>query len=594
MIKYKTRDDALKAVKQDGKLLEFVESRFRDDEEIVSMALKHGGDLTYASARLHNDPTLILEEARHRRGFEFNFDKALFCAKRDLKIAQKFTKLYSSSDEFQILLKLHYSDKYLAPIKKYNFMTPKGLQKALSSYRKQQIKIARDIYVKGYDHEYVDEYMEPDRSATGLLWQAVWLREEGLPFSNIIEYFPECIAYEKEVIDKYCSGRLSGSYPERLLSSLLSILGVDFSREQTFSWATNILEGEGKRSFKRYDFYIPSLNTIIEVHGSQHYGGGFEYLGGRSLEEERENDKQKEQLAKANGIKHYIVINALSSTLSFIKESVVSNAEFTSLFDISEIDWDEVEAGTVAKEKTDISFPLYEEKALRCAEWVNIIKTTLIPADYTALKSTKREIENTDSQELLDNIRNAFPSAGGLYPHELSILKEAHHYRYPLSEKRIPDKWYYDYGIGDVRVYFEKLLQGGFLTLGDVRSSIEHSTLPVIKRTLTEYGLSTKGKKAELVEVLLNNIPHDKLDQLFPQKYLQLTEKGKSELEDNPYILTKGGCGLSIWTLNRITHAFPNDDIDYILSMFSNNPRRFLKYLSEDERKALGIKYTEH
>ena len=378
------------------------------------------------------------------------------------------------------------------------------------------------------------------------------------------------------------------------MNSLLTILGVDFAREQTFPWSKNVIGEDGKNSSKRYDFYIPSMSAIIEVHGSQHYGGGFEYLGGRSLEEEQANDKQKEQLAKANGIKHYIVINALSSTLSFIKESILASTEFTSLFDLSGIDWDVVEAGTVTKVKTDVSFPLYESMASRSAAWVDVIKSSLIKSDYIALESTKRKIENTVSPELQENIKNAFPTANGLYPHELLMLKEAHYYRYPLGEKHIPGKWYYDYGIGDVSVYFEKLLQNGFLAVGDLRSAVEHSTVPVIKRVLIEHGLPTKGKKAELVELLLSSVPHDVLEPLFPERYLELTESGRKELDDTPYILTKNSYGLSIWSLNRIANAFPNDDIDYILEQYNSNPRRFLKYLTEDDRQMLGITYTEH
>lgn len=596
MSRYKTREEAIIAVKADGRQLYDVDSRFKDDEEIVRLALKHGGILGHASVRLQNDPAFIVEEVKHGDGFEFNFDKALFCAKQDLALAKKLTPVYKKSDEFQIELRLHYGESYVTPIRKYNFMSPDELRAALRLYREKQVKLAREIYVQGYDSDYIQEHEELYVFAghSALQWGAVSLREEGKPFSDILEHYPSQIEYEKRAIDAYCSESLSGSYPERLMNSLLTILGVDFAREQTFTWSTNVIGEDGKNSSKRYDFYIPSMSAIIEVHGSQHYGGGFEYLGGRSLEEEQANDKQKEQLAKDNGIKHYIIINALSSTLSFIKESILSSTEFTSLFDLSGVDWDEVEAGTVTKVKTDVSFPLYESMVSRSAAWVDVIKASLIKSDYIALESTRRKIENTVSPELQENIKNAFPSTNGLYPHELLMLKEAHYYRYPLGEKHIPGKWYYDYGIGDVSVYFEKLLQNGFLTVGDLRSAVEHSTLPVIKRVLTEHGLSTKGKKAELVKLLLSNVPHDVLDPLFPEKYLELTEYGRKELDDNQYILTKNSYGLSIWSLNRIANAFPNDDIEYILEQYNSNPRRFLKYLTEDDRQMLGITYTEH
>lgn len=585
MSKYKTREEAIKAVKVDGRRLSSVDSRFQDDDEVVRLALKHGGRLSDASARLQNDPNFIMEEVKSRDGFEINFEKALFCAKQDLTLARKLTeKLYKKSDEYQIELKIKYGEKYLAPIHKYNLMSPDELRIALRSYRENQVEKSRNIYVKGYDYNYLQKHEEIYVLSNyfSLQMGAVALREEGKPFSDILEHYSGQIKYAKKQIELYCSKKIKGSYPERFMSSLLTVLGVDFAREQTFPWATNVIGENGKNSFKRYDFYIPSMSVIIEVHGSQHYSGGFEYLGGRSLEEECANDQYKEQLAKDNGIKHYIVINALSSTSSFIKDSILTNLEFTSLFDLSNIDWNEVESGTVTKVKLDVSFPFYESIARRSAEWIDIIKTSLIPSDYIALESTKRKAENTVSKELLKNIKKSYPSANGLYPHELLMLREAHYYRYPLREKRLPEYWYYQYGIGDVSVYFEKLLQDGFLTVGDVRSSIEHSTLPVIKRVLSDYGLSTKGKKDDLVELLLNNVSHDILNSLFPEKYLELTEYGRKELNDNPYILIKDSDGTSIWTLNRLAHAFPNEDINDILQQYKSHPGRFRKYLSKD------------
>lgn len=596
MSRYKTREEALKAVKSDGRKLFDVDSRFKDDEEIVKLALKHGGSLDHASARLKNDPTFILEEAKQGNIFQFNFDKALFCAKQDLSLAKELTTIYKKSDEFQIELRLHYGDSYLTPIRKYNLMSTDELHSALKLYREKQVKLARKIYVHGYDFDDIREHEEicisPGNSS--LLSSAAFLRNEGKPFSDILEHYRGQINYMKNAVDAYCAENLSGSYPERLMSSLLTILSVDFAREQTFPWSTNVIGYNGKNSSKRYDFYIPSMNTIIEVHGEQHYSGDFKHLGGRSLEEEQANDKQKEQLAKNNGIKHYIVINALSSSLSFIKESILSSLEFTSIFDLSDIDWDMVEAGTVTKVKTDVAFPLYESMLCRNTAWIDVINASLIKSDYIALESTKRKRENTATPELLENINNAFPSANGLYPHELLMLKESFYYRYPLEEKYLPEKWYYDYGIGDVSVYFEKLLQNGFLNVGDLRSSVEHATLPVIKRVLTEHGLSTKGKKAELVELLLNSIPHDVLAPLFPERYLELTEYGKKELNDNPYILTKNRYGLSIWSLNRIANAFPNDNIDDILEQYNSNPRRFIKYLTKEDCQKLGIPYLEY
>jgi len=273
MGKYKTKEEALKVLKLDGRKLYDVDSHLKDDEEVVATALKHGGLISHASARLQNDPSYILEEAHQRDGFEFNLDKALFSAKRDFSLCEKFNILYKTSDEFQIEIKLVYGPKYRSPIRKYNFMTNEELVKALEEYRKKQVSLARKIYVNGYDADYIEEhedlYLYGGHSS--LQWGAISLREEGLPFSEIINHYPSRIAYEKKEIDNYCSGGMSGSYPERVITSLLKILDVDFAREQTFPWSTNVKDDAGNISSKRYDFFIPSLSTIIEVHGAQHY-----------------------------------------------------------------------------------------------------------------------------------------------------------------------------------------------------------------------------------------------------------------------------------------------------------------------------------
>ena len=592
MSKYKTREDALKAVSINGRALAEVETRFQDDEEIVQKALENGGILEHASVRIRTNEEHIIKEVLSNDGFCTNFDKALFAAKRNFVACQKLTQIYRKSGEFQIEMKLTYGSKYISPIRKYNFMSHEELIENLVIYRKSQIEEARNIYKQGYSAEYIQEHLDFEIVAghSALQWGAVALREEGLPFSEIVNHYSKQMDYLHNQIKDYCSESLSGSYPERLMNSLLTLLKVDFAREQTFEWSTNVKDDKGHISTKRYDFYIPSVSAIIEVHGAQHYEGGFEYLGGRTLEEEQANDLQKEYIAKENGIKHYIVINALSSTLSFIKESIMSNKDFNLLFDIKKIDWNEVDAGTVAKVKKDIAFPLYDEMCVRCESWTKVIKESLLPDDYIPLPSTKKNLKGTTNPNLVNNIKNSFPSKNGLYPHEILILREAPRYHFPLGEQFVPGKWYYDYDVNDIEPYLEMLVEKGFLTIGDLRSSIEHSTVPEIKRVMTEYNLSTKGKKNELIERLLGSIDEKTLLLKFPNKYLQYTELGKKELEDNSYLFVQQRSSyLSIWTLNRIVNAFPNCDIEDLLYEYERMPRRFTKYLSKEEQNYLGI-----
>lgn len=145
---------------------------------------------------------------------------------------------------------------------------------------------------------------------------------------------PICHTKKPIIIHKLCSKGFtcnscsdSISYPNKFIFSLLTQLKLEFQAEKTFNWS------EGKR----YDFYIPELNTIIEAHGLQHYKESGHYT--RTLNDEQKNDAKKEALATANGIEHYIVLDCRESSSKFIVNSII-NSDIPRLFDISNIDWE--------------------------------------------------------------------------------------------------------------------------------------------------------------------------------------------------------------------------------------------------------------
>lgn len=125
------------------------------------------------------------------------------------------------------------------------------------------------------------------------------------------------------------------SYPEKVMYNLLKKLGADFIYQfnnTNKNWCSNY----------KYDFYIQSLNCIIETHGIQHYQKSFETCGGNSLQYEQQNDILKEKLAKQNNIKYYIVIDCRYSNIDYIKNNILKS-ELTELFDLSKIDWLEID-----------------------------------------------------------------------------------------------------------------------------------------------------------------------------------------------------------------------------------------------------------
>ena len=137
----------------------------------------------------------------------------------------------------------------------------------------------------------------------------------------------------------HCSEKVS--YPERFMVSFLNQLHIDYKIQKIFKWSKKIVH-ENKRlcGNKKYDFYIKD-GIIIETHGKQHYiESSFTQKGARSLQEEQENDKLKENIALKNGINYYIIIDCRESNVEWIKNSIL-NSELNNLYNLSGIDWEE-------------------------------------------------------------------------------------------------------------------------------------------------------------------------------------------------------------------------------------------------------------
>jgi predicted RNA-binding Zn-ribbon protein involved in translation (DUF1610 family) len=134
--------------------------------------------------------------------------------------------------------------------------------------------------------------------------------------------------YKTHSIGCLCSDGIS--YPEKIMFNVLEQLKLHFIYQfskKDMKWCNGFI----------YDFYfrINNKEYMIETHGKQHYK---QSNRGRSLEEEQENDKLKEQLANNNDIENYIVIDCRESDLEWIKNNILQS-KLNELFDLSNIDW---------------------------------------------------------------------------------------------------------------------------------------------------------------------------------------------------------------------------------------------------------------
>lgn len=127
-------------------------------------------------------------------------------------------------------------------------------------------------------------------------------------------------------------------YPNKFMGVLLESFGIEFKREKRFKWCKYLFKEKPRQG--SYDFYIPSLNLIIEMDGGFHYQDN--NMSGQTAEESKYIDNEKDRLANEHGIEviridcdYYIFGNRFE----YIKQNILNNEGMNKLFDLSVIDW---------------------------------------------------------------------------------------------------------------------------------------------------------------------------------------------------------------------------------------------------------------
>jgi hypothetical protein len=126
----------------------------------------------------------------------------------------------------------------------------------------------------------------------------------------------------------YCSDGYS--YPEKVLYNVLSYTSKTYEKHKAFIWSD-------KRIYDAFDNGI-----FIEIHGEQHYKKAFS-CNKRTLEEERENDRYKMELAEkyCNNFIDYITIKAFPADFESIKLNIL-NSRMSIYYNLSLVDWEKI------------------------------------------------------------------------------------------------------------------------------------------------------------------------------------------------------------------------------------------------------------
>lgn len=180
-------------------------------------------------------------------------------------------------------------------------------------------------------------------------------------------------------------------------------------------------------------------------------------------------------------------------------------------------------------------------------------------SNYALTQRTSSQKEIDPSVVPLENhVLNAIPSRNGLFPHEILLLNYAH--TFYTEGNTFQGFWWYKYGIRDVQSILVSLMERGFLKTGDLRSTLERQTASILKELLKANNLKISGKKDELVQRLLDNIPESELCKNFPQRPYIRTDLGEKEIQDEAYVLYIHRHtieDLDIWSLNKMINKKP-------------------------------------
>ncbi|HBJ1650338.1 TPA: hypothetical protein LA460_000242 [Clostridium botulinum] len=138
-----------------------------------------------------------------------------------------------------------------------------------------------------------------------------------------------CDLYTRGFSCSKCSDGIS--YPNKFMFNLLEQLKLNFISEYSPEWIER----------KKYDFFIPEKQLIIEMDGAWHSKDN--NISGQTVEESKEIDDYKDRLAKEHGIEVIRIdcnYGKITNRFEYIKQNII-HSKLNIIFDLNNIDWNE-------------------------------------------------------------------------------------------------------------------------------------------------------------------------------------------------------------------------------------------------------------
>jgi very-short-patch-repair endonuclease len=139
-----------------------------------------------------------------------------------------------------------------------------------------------------------------------------------------------CDIYKCNGFSCSCSDGIS--YPNKFMYNILEQLGIEFETEYSPEWI----------SPRRYDFYIPSMNLIIEMDGGLGHGKKVRNKNNKTAKDSIKIDDYKDNQAREQGIEVVRIdsdYDNMKNRFKYIKNNILTNKKLNELFDLDNIDW---------------------------------------------------------------------------------------------------------------------------------------------------------------------------------------------------------------------------------------------------------------
>lgn len=157
----------------------------------------------------------------------------------------------------------------------------------------------------------------------------------------------------------------------------------------------------------------------------------------------------------------------------------------------------------------------------------------------------------------------------------------------PKTKSGYPGLWWFKYGIRDVGHALESLKARGFLQWAPKVKSLGTLKVDELKQLLINEGLSTAGKKADLVSRIAAEIPDERLVIPDYEPKYELTDLGKAELDDNGYVPYMHRHNHLTTEDNRFGETFTVWDINKLFP--DGNATNWRRVVGDIEKKRFGV-----